>query len=60
MKAFATDGRVMLEGRVDGSDLAAREGTRNAAEAAGRAVGRALADVEYTPKAPKSLATSLP
>jgi hypothetical protein len=60
VKAFGDDGRITLEGRVDGADLASTEGTREAAEAAGRSIGRALAVAAYKPDAPKSLATSLP
>jgi len=60
VRARAEDERVTLEGRVDGADLATSEGAHEAAAAAGRSIGRALADAEYTPKAPKSLATSLP
>lgn len=60
VKALAEDGRVTLEGRVDGADLAAVQGTREAAEAAARSIARVLADADYTPKTPKSLATSLP
>jgi hypothetical protein len=60
VKARAEDDRVTLEGRVEGADLASSEGTHEAAEAAGRSIGRALADANYMPKAPQSLATSLP
>jgi hypothetical protein len=60
VKALTNDDRLLLEGRVDGADLAAREGTRDVAEAAGRSIARAVADAEYKPKSPKSLATSLP
>ncbi|HSU40120.1 MAG TPA: hypothetical protein VLJ38_11140 [Polyangiaceae bacterium] len=60
VKARAEYDRVTLEGRVEGADLASSEGTHEAAEAAGRSIGRALADADYMPKAPQSLATSLP
>jgi hypothetical protein len=60
VKARAEDDRVTLQGRVDGADLTSNESTHEAAEAAGRSIARALADAEYQPKTPKSLATSLP
>ncbi len=60
VKARAEDGRVTLEGRVEGAEFASNESTHGAAAAAARAIGRAVADAEYKPKTPKELATSLP
>lgn len=60
VKALSAEGTVLLDGRVDGADIAYNASSRDAAAAAGHSIARALADAKFAPRPAGSLETSLP
>jgi hypothetical protein len=60
VKALFPDGRVALQGRVAGAEIASSGSARNAAEAAGHSIAKVLADAQYVPNPPHSSQEHVP